>query len=206
MERSRAKMVRGRMARCHQSGWCRARTTGMPLAPWSPSCTSSCRLGTKSNAQRSGAGTAPALVACALWHLSARRDFCVCHHARTLVGLQNLQARAAERTLSCSRACNQALLHDCRFTHDAIRVADKVYVCNTDGGEILELQFPSMEVLRTFPLFTAREHINTLAAVDDDSLWVVLHNLGKVRHICSHAPACTTRCHVHSTAHVKFQL
>ena len=77
----------------------------------------------------------------------------------------------------------------CRFTHDAIRVRDKVYACNTDGGAILELQYPSMEVLRTFELFSAKEHINTLAAVDDDSLWVVLHNLGRVRVLALRALA-----------------
>jgi hypothetical protein len=72
----------------------------------------------------------------------------------------------------------------CRFTHDAIRVGDRVYVCNTDGGAILELQYPSMQLRRTLSLFTAKEHINTLAVVDEQSVWVVLHNLGKVRHAC----------------------
>ncbi len=29
-------------------------------------------------------------------------------------------------------------------------------------------------------LFTRKQHVNTLAPLDDKSLWVVLHNLGKV--------------------------
>ena len=30
-------------------------------------------------------------------------------------------------------------------------------------------------------LFTLRQHVNTLAPLDGGSVWVVLHNLGKVR-------------------------
>ena len=44
----------------------------------------------------------------------------------------------------------------------------------------MELAYPSMDVRRTLKLFTAKEHINTLAAFDEGSLWVVLHNLGSV--------------------------
>lgn len=68
----------------------------------------------------------------------------------------------------------------CRFTHDAIRVGDRAYICNTEDGAILELAFPAMTQLRRFPLFTKQEHINTLASYDGKTMWVVLHNLGQV--------------------------
>lgn len=35
-----------------------------------------------------------------------------------------------------------------RFTHDAVRRRDKVYVCSTGTGAILQLAFPSMELVR----------------------------------------------------------
>eukprot|EP00198_Chlamydomonas_reinhardtii_P000266 XP_001689601.1 predicted protein [Chlamydomonas reinhardtii] len=66
-----------------------------------------------------------------------------------------------------------------RFTHDAVRRGDRVYVANTEGGEVQELQFPSMKKLRSMSLFTLRQHVNTLAPLDGGSVWVVLHNLGK---------------------------
>jgi hypothetical protein len=69
----------------------------------------------------------------------------------------------------------------CRFSHDAIRVGNSVFVCNTGEGEILQLSFPSMDVQRRLRLFTAKEHINTLAAFDSQTIWAVLHNLGSVR-------------------------
>lgn len=68
----------------------------------------------------------------------------------------------------------------CRFSHDAIRVGDTVFVCNTGKGSILQLSYPSMTVVRELNLFTPREHINTLGAYDRSSVWAVLHNLGKV--------------------------
>ena len=56
---------------------------------------------------------------------------------------------------------------------------------------MVELSFPDMEVVRTLPLFTAKEHINTLAMFDDEHLLVVLHNLGKVHSFVSvPVPAC----------------
>lgn len=69
----------------------------------------------------------------------------------------------------------------CRFTHDAIRSGNTVWVCSTGTGAILELQYPEMVLRRTLQLFTLREHVNTIAAVGQTTLWVVLHNLGKVR-------------------------
>eukprot|EP00892_Ulva_mutabilis_P008031 jgi/Ulvmu1/55/UM001_0058.1 len=66
-----------------------------------------------------------------------------------------------------------------RFTHDAIRRHDKVYVCNTGEGSILQLSYPSMAEIGRLRTFTQREHVNTVAAYDDSSVWAVLHNLGK---------------------------
>lgn len=67
-----------------------------------------------------------------------------------------------------------------RFTHDAVRVGDTVWVCNTGAGQLIKLALPAMKVVQTYDLFTLREHINTLAVLDDASVWVVLHNLGQV--------------------------
>ncbi|KAG2444762.1 hypothetical protein HXX76_001506 [Chlamydomonas incerta] len=66
-----------------------------------------------------------------------------------------------------------------RFTHDAVRRGDRVFLANTEGGEVQELQFPSMKKLRSMALFTLKQHVNTLAPLEADSVWVVLHNLGK---------------------------
>jgi hypothetical protein len=144
-----------------------------------------------------------------------------------------------------------------RFTHDLVRTQDRAYVCNTGQGQIIELEFPSMNLvgsraaagrqpggsqqrcqasaeqhsfgaaaarpgfhnahqggaevprsrcakhtgapaataqarpgrhvlppalqLRTMPLFTLKEHPNTLAPLADGEIWAVLHNLGEVR-------------------------
>eukprot|EP00798_Chlamydomonas_sp_ICE-L_P024239 gene24239-9838_t len=66
-----------------------------------------------------------------------------------------------------------------RFTHDAARAGDKVYICNTDGGEIQQLSYPDMQLVKKWPLFSLKQHMNTLAPLDEDEIWVVLHNLGK---------------------------
>ncbi len=34
--------------------------------------------------------------------------------------------------------------------------------------------------VRTIPLFTKKEHINTLAPLHHGEIWVMLHNLGNV--------------------------
>jgi hypothetical protein len=67
-----------------------------------------------------------------------------------------------------------------KFTHDAVRRRDRIYVCNTGEGSIVEMSFPGMDVLRTLRLFTREEHVNTLAPGPDGRLWAMLHNLGKV--------------------------
>ena len=33
--------------------------------------------------------------------------------------------------------------------------------------------------VRKMPLFTLKEHVNTLAPIEEGELWVVLHNMGK---------------------------
>ena len=35
-----------------------------------------------------------------------------------------------------------------RFTHDVVRAGDRVYVCDTGRGAVLELSFPSMTLVR----------------------------------------------------------
>jgi hypothetical protein len=61
-------------------------------------------------------------------------------------------------------------------------------VADTGHGVVVELAFPSMRVERQLKLFTAKEHVNTLAvwpagspgapADGGATLWAVLHNLG----------------------------
>lgn len=34
-----------------------------------------------------------------------------------------------------------------RFTHDVVRSGDKVYVCDTGNGRLLEYDFPSMTLV-----------------------------------------------------------
>ncbi|KAK9811643.1 hypothetical protein WJX72_007577 [[Myrmecia] bisecta] len=66
-----------------------------------------------------------------------------------------------------------------RFAHDAVRRGGRVYVCNTGQGSILELSFPELLQIRALKLFSVEEHVNTLAALEEGSLWAVLHNLGQ---------------------------
>ncbi|CAD7696637.1 unnamed protein product [Ostreobium quekettii] len=60
-----------------------------------------------------------------------------------------------------------------------VRSSDRVYICDTGSGAVLELSFPGMQQLRRLPLFTRKEHVNTLAPVTEGSMWAVLHNLGQ---------------------------
>jgi len=77
-----------------------------------------------------------------------------------------------------------------RFTHDAVRSGDHVYLADTGNGRIVVLAYPSMDVVKHLQPFTARQHVNTLAVLagvpgGDDlqdkstHVWAVLHNLGK---------------------------
>jgi len=72
---------------------------------------------------------------------------------------------------------------DSRFTHDAIRVGSTVYAASTGTGELLELGFPSMRLKARHPLFTERQHVNTLSPsiTRPGHLWAMLHNKGKSR-------------------------
>lgn len=36
-----------------------------------------------------------------------------------------------------------------RFTHDAVRAGDRVWVCNTEAGEVQELAYPGMNMVGT---------------------------------------------------------
>jgi hypothetical protein len=37
---------------------------------------------------------------------------------------------------------------DAKFTHEVVRAGDRVYVCDTGNGRILELAFPDMTLVR----------------------------------------------------------
>eukprot|EP00775_Hariotina_reticulata_P013388 gene13388-13515_t len=75
----------------------------------------------------------------------------------------------------------QRVLIPSRFSHDAIRMGPFVYVCSTGDGSILQLSYPSMTLVQVLPLFTTKDHPNTLAAAsaDGNHLWIMLHNLGE---------------------------
>jgi hypothetical protein len=64
-----------------------------------------------------------------------------------------------------------------RFTHDAIRVKDKVYIADCGNGRVVVLDYPSMETHKIHSIFTVRNHINTLC-YHEGVLWCLLHNLG----------------------------
>lgn len=73
-----------------------------------------------------------------------------------------------------------------RFTHDAIRAGERVFLADTGQGRVVELAYPSMDVVRTAEAFTLRQHVNTLGFFNgvpggppEEGVWAVLHNLGK---------------------------
>jgi hypothetical protein len=69
-----------------------------------------------------------------------------------------------------------------RFTHDAIRHKNRVFIADTGSGRVFELELPTMNRVLYSVNFTKKEHPNTLAYANDPShphaVWVVLHNLG----------------------------
>ena len=66
-----------------------------------------------------------------------------------------------------------------KFTHDAARRGDRVYVANTDEGALAELEYPGLKPLRMLKLFTPRQHVNTLHISEDGgTVWAMLHNKG----------------------------
>jgi hypothetical protein len=67
-----------------------------------------------------------------------------------------------------------------RFTHDTVRRGGSVFVADTGGGAVVELEFPEMREVQRLGLFTLQEHVNTLAPTGNDTVWAMLHNLGPV--------------------------
>jgi hypothetical protein len=64
------------------------------------------------------------------------------------------------------------------FTHDATKVGSRIIVTDCGGGGLVELQYPSMKLVRHVKPFTPKHHVNTVAIVNGD-VWALLHNLGK---------------------------
>ena len=64
------------------------------------------------------------------------------------------------------------------FTHDAIRVDNKVYIADCGHGHVVVLNYPDMSVYKIHTIFTVGNHINTLC-FHNGILWCLLHNLGK---------------------------
>ena len=56
-----------------------------------------------------------------------------------------------------------------------------MYVCSTEAGTVLELRMPELTALRRLPLFSLKEHLNSIAPLEPGILWGILHNLGAVR-------------------------
>lgn len=65
-----------------------------------------------------------------------------------------------------------------RFTHDCIRHDDKVYIADCGNGNVIVLNYFSMEIHKVHKIFTVRNHINTLL-YHENKLWCLLHNFGK---------------------------
>jgi len=53
-----------------------------------------------------------------------------------------------------------------------------VFLCDTEGGKVLELAYPSMKLVAEMALFTRKHHVNTLAPLEPGKVWAVLNNLG----------------------------
>lgn len=68
-----------------------------------------------------------------------------------------------------------------RFTHDVVRSGDRVYVCDTGNGQILEYHFPSMTLVGNPPDYrmgqhsgvTARRLALSMGCVGEDTDWRV---------------------------------
>ena len=69
-----------------------------------------------------------------------------------------------------------------KFTHDVVAYKTGVYVADTGNGNVVEVAGggTSPVVGQVHELFTAKEHVNTLAVdVENDRyMWAMLHNLG----------------------------
>jgi hypothetical protein len=64
------------------------------------------------------------------------------------------------------------------FTHDLCRHDDRVYLTDCNGGRLVVLDFPSLEVLKCPQICTQKNHVNTVAFDPDGRCWCLLHNLG----------------------------
>ena len=71
---------------------------------------------------------------------------------------------------------NQEVSLPSKFTHDATWSGSRVLVADCEGGAIVELE--SMKVARHVRMFSVKNHVNTIAIVNDN-VWALLHNLGK---------------------------
>ena len=71
-------------------------------------------------------------------------------------------------------------MRTCRFAHDAVRWNDKVYICSTGSGEIVELQYPDMSFVRVLRKVPRKTHVNTVAPDGKGGLWALFHMHGEV--------------------------
>ena len=65
------------------------------------------------------------------------------------------------------------------FTHDLIRCRNRVYITDCNGGNVVVLDYPSLDILKILKVCTRQNHINTVAIDPNGNLWCLLHNLGK---------------------------
>ena len=71
---------------------------------------------------------------------------------------------------------------DSKFTHDVVKRGSQVFIADTGGGRVLELEYPSMRVVFAAEI-GVRQHVNTIVPADVEeygmhTVWAVLHNLG----------------------------
>ena len=93
-----------------------------------------------------------------------------------LTQFHHLQLNVAVQTAYCSLL--RWLAH--RFAHDAVRWQDKVYICSTGAGEILEFDYAGMKFVRVLRKVKQSSHVNTVAPDGKGGLWAVLHMKGEV--------------------------
>eukprot|EP00955_Chlamydomonas_euryale_P078575 363171-Chlamydomonas_euryale.AAC.12 len=75
----------------------------------------------------------------------------------------------------------RARKHDsARARLEQVRSGNSVFLCDTEGGKVLELAYPSMKLVAEMALFTRKHHVNTLAPLEPGKVWAVLNNLGDV--------------------------
>mmetsp|Transcript_13104 Transcript_13104/g.23503 ORF Transcript_13104/g.23503 Transcript_13104/m.23503 type:complete len:549 (+) Transcript_13104:100-1746(+) len=65
------------------------------------------------------------------------------------------------------------------YMHDTVSSVDKTQVFVADvAGSVLKLLNGKMTVLQKYPVFSKKEHINTIAVTDRGTIWVMLLNNG----------------------------